>query len=77
MRTKYTYIVMFVIGKMKLVIFSMFLDAPPPLDLKMPFLYVVNVYSYMSLSKGHLDCQDGDTPANPLKCSCLFEAIRR
>ena len=26
----------------------------PPLDLKMPLTYVVNVYSDMSLSKGHI-----------------------
>ena len=46
-------IVTFVIGKMKLVSFSLFLDALPPRP-KMPFTYVVNVYSDMSLSKGHL-----------------------
>ena len=45
-------IVSFVIRKMKLVSFSLFLDASPwP---KMPFTYVVKVYSDMSLSKGHL-----------------------
>ena len=45
--------VSFVIRKMKLVSFSLFLDALPPRP-KMPFTYVVNVYSDMSLSKGHL-----------------------
>ena len=45
-------IVKFVIGKMKLVSFSLFLDAFPPRP-KMPFKYVVNAYSDMSLSKGH------------------------
>ena len=44
-------IVAFVIGKMKLVSFSLFLDAFLPRP-KMPFTYVVNVYSDMSLSKG-------------------------
>ena len=44
-------IVSFVIRKMKLVTFSLFLDA---------FLtYVVNVYSDMSLSKGHLGSRGG------------------
>ena len=42
-----------VIGKMKLVSFSLFLDAFPPRP-KMPFTYVVNVYSDITLSKGHL-----------------------
>ena len=46
-------IVTFVIGKMKLLSFSLLLDAPPPRP-KMPFTYVVNVESDMSLSKGHL-----------------------
>ena len=46
-------IVTFVIGKIKLVSFSLFIDAFPPRP-KMPFTYVVNVYSDMSLSKGHL-----------------------
>ena len=46
-------IVSFVIRKMKLVSFSLFLDAFPSRP-KMPFTYVVNVYSDMSLSKGHL-----------------------
>ena len=46
-------IVTYVIGKMKLVSFTLVLDAFPPRP-KMPFTYVVNVYSYMSLSKGHL-----------------------
>ena len=45
-------IVSFVIRKMKLVSFSLFLDAFPPRP-KMPFAYDVNVYSDMSLSKGH------------------------
>ena len=48
----------FVIGKMKLVSFSLFLDAFPPRP-KMPFTYVVNVYSDMSLSKGHLGSRGG------------------
>ena len=43
----------FVIGKMKLVSMSLFQDAFPPRP-KMPFTYVVNDYSGMSLSKGHL-----------------------
>ena len=48
-------IVSFVIRKMKLVSFSLFLDAsPPPPRPKIPFTYVVNVYSDTSLSKGHL-----------------------
>ena len=41
-------IVTFVIGKMELVSFSLFLDAFPPRP-KMPFTYVENVYSDMSL----------------------------
>ena len=49
-------IVTFVIGKMKLVYFSLILDAPPPPPppprTKTPFTYVVIVYSDMSLSKG-------------------------
>ena len=49
---------MFVMGKMKLVSFSLFLDAFPPRP-KMPFTYVVNVYSDMSLSKGHLGSRGG------------------
>ena len=44
--------VSFVIRKMKLVSLSLFLDALPPRP-KMPFTYVVNVYSDMSLSIGH------------------------
>ena len=40
-------------GKMKIVPFGLFLDASPPRP-KIPFTYVVNVYSDMSLSKGHL-----------------------
>ena len=46
-------IVAFVIGKMKLMSSSLFLDVFPPRP-KMPFIYVVNVYSDMSLSKGQL-----------------------
>ena len=46
-------IVTFVIGKMKPVSFSLFLDAFPHRP-KTPFTYVVNVYSDMSLSKRHL-----------------------
>ena len=45
-------IVSFVIGKMKLVSFSLFIDAFHPRP-KMPFTYVVNVHSDMLLSKGH------------------------
>ena len=52
-------IVAFVIEKMKRVSFSLFLDAPPPPRPKMPFTYVVNVYSDMSLSKGHLGSRGG------------------
>ena len=52
-------IVPLVIRKMKLVSFSLFLDAPPPPKPKMPFIYVVNVYSDMSLSKGHLGSRGG------------------
>ena len=51
-------IVTFVIGKMKLVSFSLFLDAFPPRP-KMPFTYVVKVYSDMSLSKGRLGSRGG------------------
>ena len=51
-------IVSFVIGKMKLVSFSLILDAFPPRP-KMPFRYVVNVYSDMSLSKGHPESRGG------------------
>ena len=47
-------IVTFIIRKMKLVAFSLFIDASPPPRPKMPFTYVVNIYSDMSLSKGHL-----------------------
>ena len=46
-------IVTFVIRKTKLVSFSLFLDASPP-GPKMSFTNVVNSYSDMSLSKGHL-----------------------
>ena len=57
----------FVIRKMKLVSFSLFLDPPPRLE--MPFTYVVNVYSDMSLSKGHLGSRGGggETSKNKLK----------
>ena len=51
-------IVAFVIGKMKLVSFSLFLDAFPPRP-KMPFTYVVYDYSEMSLSKVHLGSRGG------------------
>ena len=48
-------LVTFVIGKMKLVSFSLFVDASPsPSRPKTPFTYVVKVYSDMLLSKGHL-----------------------
>ena len=50
--------VTFVIGKMKLVSFTLFLDAFPPRP-KMPFIYIVNVYNDMSLSKGHLGPRGG------------------
>ena len=46
----------FVIGKMKLVSFSLFFRCPRP---KILFLYVENVYSEMSLSKGHLGVGGG------------------
>ena len=60
-------IVTFVIGKMKLVSFSLFLDAFPPRP-KMPFTYVVNVHSDMSLSKGHLGSRGrGEASKNKLK----------
>ena len=55
-------IVTFIIGKMTLVFFS-FLDAFPPTP-KMPFTYVVNVYSDMSLSKGHLGLGGGHIKIN-------------
>ena len=59
-------IVTFVIGKMKLVSFSLFLDAPPPRH-KMPsVIYVVNVYSDMSLSKGHLGSRGKKVDQNKL-----------
>ena len=48
----------FVIGKMKLVTLGLFLDASPSRP-KMPFTYVVNVYSDMSLSKEHLGSRGG------------------
>ena len=48
----------FVIGKMKLVTLGLFLDAFPSRP-KMPFTYVVNVYSDMSLSKEHLESRGG------------------
>ena len=55
----------FVIGKMKLVSFSLFLDASP-LDPKcLLHIYVVNVYSDMSLSKGHLGSR-GEASKNKL-----------
>ena len=45
---------------MKLVSFSLFIEVPPPPPRpKMPFTYVVNVYSDMSLSKGHLGSKGG------------------
>ena len=46
-------IVTFDIGKIKLVLFSLFLVDFPPRP-KMPFTYVVNVYSDIKVSKGHL-----------------------
>ena len=51
-------IVTFVIGKIKLVSYSLFLDAFPPRP-KLPFTYVVNVYSDMMFSKGHLGSRGG------------------
>ena len=38
--------------------FQNVLDAFPPRP-KMPFTYVINVYSDMSLSKGHLESRGG------------------
>ena len=58
-------VITFVIRKMKLVSFSLILDAFPPSP-KMPFTYVVNVYSDMSLSKGILD-EGGGASKNKLK----------
>ena len=54
-------IVSFVNRKMKMVSFSLVLDAshPPPPRPKMPFTYIVNVYSDMPLSKGHLGSRGG------------------
>ena len=43
-----------------------FLDAFPPRP-KMPFTYVVNVYSNMSLSKGHLRSRGGGGEASKNK----------
>ena len=51
-------IVTLVIGKMKLVSLCLFLDASR-LRPKMPFTYVINVYSDMSMSKGHLGSRGG------------------
>ena len=48
----------FVIGKMKLATFSLFLGAFSP-RLKVPFTYVVSVSCVMSLSKGHLGSRGG------------------
>ena len=64
-------IVSFVIRKMKLVSFSLFLDAFPPRP-KMHFTYVVNVYSDMSLSKRYLRSRGGKAllTISPL---CLVE----
>ena len=56
----------FVIGKMELVSFSLFLDAFPPKP-KMPFTYVVNIYSNMSLSERHLGSRGGKASKNKLK----------
>ena len=39
---------------------------PPPRP-KMPIIYVVNVYSDMSLSKGHLGSRVGEASKNNLK----------
>ena len=65
----------FVIRKMKLVSLSLFLDAPPP-DPKCP-LHVVNVYSDMSMSKGHLGSRGGGGEAskNKLKLNLIFVSI--
>ena len=38
----------------------------------MPFTYVVNVYSDMSLSKGHLGCRGGEASNNKLKDTILI-----
>ena len=40
---------------------------PPPPRPKMPFTYVVNVYSNMSLSKGHLGSRGGKASKNKVK----------
>ena len=40
---------------------------PPPPRPKMPFTYVVNVYSDMSLSKGHLGSRGGRGEASKNK----------
>ena len=56
----------FVIGKTKLVFFSLFLDAFPPRP-KMPFTYDVNVYSDISFSRGHLGSRGGGGGGKHLK----------
>ena len=43
------------------------LPPPPPPRPKMPFTYVVNVYSDMSLSKGHLGSRGGEASKKILK----------
>ena len=62
-----TKLVTFVIGSVKLVSFSLFLVFAFPPRPKMPFTYVVNVYSGMSLSRGHLGSRGGKTSKNKLK----------
>ena len=58
-------IVTFVTEKMKLVSFSLFIDALPPRP-KMPFTYVVNVYSRCRCPKGILGL-GGKASKNKLK----------
>ena len=60
-------IVSFVIRKMKLVSFSLFLDAPPPPRPKMPFgqqHVAINIYN---ICKGHFGSRGGKASKNKLK----------
>ena len=58
MRTKYSSSCDICHWKDETGVFQFVLDASPPRP-KMPFTYVVNVYSDMSLSKGHLGSRRG------------------